>query len=286
MMPTFDYVRPKSLAQAIKLLSDSAFVSHPLAGGTDILVYVRQQGPTFERLVDISLLPELKLIRRDGDVITLGAGVTFTEVIESDILQEDTPFLVEACRAVGGPQIRNMGTIGGNVVNAAACADSLPVLVCLDAVAHLRSLEEERSLPVAELVTGPNRTHLKRTELLTHFTFDAPPTGVKTVFLKVGRRNAQAISRLTLAAMGRLDAGGRVDLVSITPGAATPHMVRFTQAEEMLLGQRPTQELIVAAGRQVADIMVDTTGRRWSTEYKEPVIAKLTERGLRRVFGA
>lgn len=285
-MPTFDYVRPESLDQAIKLLGDSAFDSRPLAGGTDILVYVRQQGPTFERLVDVGLLPELKVIRRDGEVITLGAGVTFTEVIESDILQENTPFLVEACRAVGGPQIRNLGTIGGNVVNAAACADSLPVLVCLDAVAHLQSLEGERSLPVAELVTGPNRTHLKRTELLTHFTFDAPPTGVKTAFQKVGRRNAQAISRLTLATMGRLDAGGRVDLVRITPGAATPHTVRFTRAEEMLLGQQPTQELMAAAGRQVADIMVDTTGRRWSTEYKEPVIAKLTERGLRRVFGA
>ena len=285
-MPTFDYVRPESLDQAIKLLGDSALVSHPLAGGTDVLVYMRQQGPTFERLVDIGLLPELKVIRLDGDVITLGAGVTFTEVIESDILQENTPFLVEACRTVGGLQIRNMGTIGGNVVNAAACADSLPVLVCLDAVAHLKSLGGERSLPVAELVTGPKRTHLKRTELVTHFTFDAPPKGVRTAFQKVGRRNAQAISRLTLAAMGRLDADGQVDFVRITPGAATPHTARFTRAEEMLLGQQPTQELLAAAGRQVADIMVDTTGRRWSTEYKEPVIAKLTERGLRRVFGA
>jgi CO/xanthine dehydrogenase FAD-binding subunit len=285
-MPRFDYVRPKSLDDAIDLLGEPSCVSRLLAGGTDLLVYVRHQRPNFDRVVDISLLPELKVIQRDGDVVTLGAGVTFTEVIDSDILQQATPFLVEACRAVGGPQIRNIGTIGGNVANAAACADSLPVLVCLDAVAHLQSLEAKRSLPVTKLVTGPNRTRLEPAELLTHFTFQAPLTGAKTAFIKVGRRNAQAISRLTLAAIGRTDPEGRVDFVRITPGAATPHTVRLTEAEEILLGQRPTQELIAAAGRQVADTMLGITGRRWSTEYKEPVIATLTERGLRRVFGA
>ena len=283
-MPKFDYVRPKSLDQAINLLGDPACISRPLAGGTDLLVYLRHHEPSFDRVVDISLVPELKVIQRDGDVITLGAAVTFTEVIESDILQEDTPFLVEACRAVGGPQIRSMGTIGGNVVNAAACADSLPVLVCLDAMAHLQGLEGKRSISLTKLVTGPNRTQLKQAELLTHFTFQVPPTGVRTAFIKVGRRNAQAISRLTLATMGRTDPDGQVDFVRITPGAATPHTARITQAEDMLLGQQPTPELIAAAGRQVADTMLSITGRRWSTEYKEPVIATLTERGLRQVF--
>jgi CO/xanthine dehydrogenase FAD-binding subunit len=286
MMPSFDYVRAKSLDHAINLLGDPAYVSRPLAGGTDLLVYVRHQQPSFDRVVDISLLQELKVIQRDGDVMTLGAGVTFAEVIESNILQQATPFLVEACRTIGGPQIRNTGTIGGNVANAAACADSLPVLVCLDAVAHLQSSEAKRSIPLTELVIGPNRTNLKPTELLTHFTFQVPPTGAKTAFIKVGRRNAQAISRLTLAAMGRTDPEGRVDFVRITPGAATPHTVRITQAEELLFGKQPTQELVAIAGRHVADAMLAITGRRWSTEYKEPVIATLTERGLRRVFGA
>ena len=284
-MPRFDYVRPESLEQAINLLGDRAYVSRPLAGGTDLLVYVRHEQPGFDRVVDSSLLQELKVIPRTGDVITLGAGVTFSVGIQSDILQQATPFLAKACQAVGGPQIRNMGTIGGNVANAAACADSLPVLVCLDAVAHLQGSEAKRSFPLTELVTEPNRTRLKPAELLTHFTFHAPPVGVRTAFLKVGRRNAQAISRLTLAAMGRTDPEGRVDFVRITPGAATPHTVRITQAENILLGQQPTQELIAAAGRQVADTMLSITGQRWSTEYKEPVIATLTERGLRRVFG-
>jgi len=284
-VPKFDYVRAGSVGEAVDLLNDPAYSSQPLAGGTDVLVYLHHQKQLYNRLVDISLLPELKILEREGDVIILGAGVTFTAVIESEILQAATPFLVEACRAVGGPQIRNMGTIGGNVVNAAACADSLPVLVCLDAVAHLRGPDGERQLPVSELVVKPNRTELNAGELLTHFTFDAPPPGVKTAFIKVGRRKAQAISRLTMAAMGRLKAGGIVDLVRITPGAATPQTVRFTQAEQLLLGHSPTDENLKAVARQVTDTMIEITGRRWSTEYKEPVIAVLAERALRRVFG-
>jgi CO/xanthine dehydrogenase FAD-binding subunit len=170
------------------------------------------------------------------------------------------------------------------VVNAAACADSLPVLVCLDAVAHLRGLQGERAIPVAGFVLGHNRTRLEAGELLTHFSFDVPPPGVRTFFYKVGRRRAQAISRLTMAAMGRLDAGGRVDFIRITPGSATPQTVRFTRAEEMLLGRQPTDELIAAAGRRVAETMISIAGRRWSAEYKEPVVAALTERALRRLF--
>jgi CO/xanthine dehydrogenase FAD-binding subunit len=283
-MPKFDYVRPGSIAEAISLLNDPGHASRPLAGGTDLLVLVRHKEPDFDRLVDISALPELKAISRRGDVISLGAGVTFSEAVESEVLQEAAPFLVAACRAVGGPQIRNAGTIGGNVVNAAACADSLPVLVCLDAVAYLRGLQGERAIPVAEFVLGPNRTQLAPGELLTHFTFDAPPPGARTFFHKVGRRRAQAISRLTMAAMGHLDAARRVDFVRITPGSATPQTVRFTQAEDMLLGQCPTDELIAAAGRRVAETVIAITGRRWSSEYKEPVIVALAERALRRVL--
>jgi len=284
MTPKFDYVRPDSLAHAIDLLNDPAYQNRPLAGGSDILVHLHHYPPAFNRLVDISLLPELKVIKHEGNLITLGAGVTFGEVVESQSLSLTTPFLVKACRAVGSPQIRNTGTVGGNVVNAAACADSLPVLVCLDAVAHLRGPQGERSVGVSQLVMGPNRTQLKPGELLTHFTFETPPANVRTTFHKVGRRNAQAISRLTMAAMGRVDDSGIVDFVRITPGAATPQTSRFTEAENLLLGEVVTDDLIVAAANQVAVSMIDITGRRWSTEYKEPVIAALAERALREVL--
>jgi CO/xanthine dehydrogenase FAD-binding subunit len=214
----------------------------------------------------------------------LGAGLTFAEVIESRLINQIVPFLVDACQSVGGPQIRNLGTLGGNVVNAAACADSLPPLVCLDAVAHLRSIEGERQLAIDELVVRPNQSQVRPGELLTHFSFPIPPPDVHTVFIKLGRRKAQSISRLSMAAMGRTSPEGIVDFVRLTPGAATPRTTRFEAVEAMLLGSEPAEALLVEAGEKVAGLMVDITGRRWSTEYKEIAIKALAARALRHVL--
>lgn len=283
-MTRFGYVRPCSLDEAIELLNEPDMVSKPLAGGTDILVYLREQHPWFDRLVDISLLPELKMIERDDTVVRLGAGVTFTQAIESQLLKQVAPFLVEACQGVGSLQIRNLGTLGGNVVNAAACADSLPPLVCLEAVAHLRSMQGERRIPVSELIVGPNRSQVRNGELLTHFSFPLPPEGVRSAFIKLGRRKVQSISRLSMATMGRTTSQGVVDFVRLTPGAATPRTGRVEQVETMLLGQEPVESLLVEAGEKVAACMIETTGRRWSTEYKEMAIKALAERALRQVL--
>jgi carbon-monoxide dehydrogenase medium subunit/xanthine dehydrogenase FAD-binding subunit len=283
-MPRFDYVRAGSVPEALRLLAESGLTSRPLAGGTDVLVYVRHERPPFDRLVDISRVPEMKTIERRGDEIVIGGAVTFTEAAESVLLQQTAACLVEACLSVGGPAIRNAGTLAGNVVNAAACADSLPALACLETVAHLRSLAGERALPISELIQGANRTALRPGELLTHFSFAVSPDGVRHAFTKLGRRNAQAISRLAMAAMGRVDARGCVDFVRLAPGAAMPIPRHFPEVEQMLLGQAPTDDLLAAAGVRTAEVMIDVTGRRWSTEYKEIAIQALAERTLRRVL--
>jgi len=283
-MPRFDYVRAGSVAEAVHLLAEPGVRSRLLAGGTDLLVYIRHEPPNFDRVVDIGRVPELKRIERRGDEVIIGAAVTFTEAAESALLQEVAPCLVEACLTVGGPAIRNTGTLGGNVANAAACADSLPPLTCLDAVAHLRSLVGERALPLSELIRGANRTAIRPDELLTHFTFLAPPADARQAFIKLGRRNAQAISRLSVAAIGRRDGQGRVDYVRLSPGAAMPVPRRLHEVEAMLLGQAPSDELLAAAGRRSAEAMIAVTGRRWSTEYKEVAIRALVEQALRRVL--
>ena len=109
----------------------------------------------------------------------------------------------------------------------------------------------------------------------------APPAGAGQAFIKLGRRNAQAISRLAMAAAGRLDRAGRVDFARLAPGAAMPRTRRFTEVEALLLGQAPTDELLAAAGQMAAEVMISITGRRWSTEYKETAIQALAERALR-----
>ena len=283
-MPRFDYIRAQTIEQALQLLADPAHVSRPLAGGTDVLVLTRHEKPVFDRVVDISRVAEMKVIERQGDEITIGAGVTFTEAAENPLLQAVAGCLVEARLTVGGPAIRNAGTLGGNTINAAACADGVPPLVCLDAVAHLRGPTGARSLPASKFIQGANRTGLQSGELLTHFTFPVPPAGTRQAFIKLGRRNAQAISRLSMAAAGHLDAAGRIDYVRLVPGAAMPSPRRIPEVEAFLLGQTPDDALLAAAGQKTAEAMIAVTGRRWSTEYKEVAIQALAERALRRAL--
>jgi CO/xanthine dehydrogenase FAD-binding subunit len=283
-MVKFNCARATSIAEVVELLNEPGLTSRPLAGGTDLVIYLRLQKPWFDRLVDISQIPELKIIKRQDGLVKVGSGVTFTQAAQSDLLRQAAPLLVEACQSVGSLQIRNRGTLGGNVVNAAACADSLPPLVCLGAVAHLQSAAGERCLPVSDFVTGPNKTDLRAGELLTHFSFEAPPDGVRSTFVKLGRRNAQSISRLSMAVMGRTNAQGVVDFVRVVPGAATPRLMRFKPVEQLLLDQEPAAKLLVKAGQKVAEVMVETTGQRWSTPYKEMAVQALAERTLWQVL--
>jgi len=234
-MPRFTYIRPNSLQETFVLLADPDHDSRLLAGGTDLLIKLRQQEPDFDRVIDINRLPGLKIIAREGDEVRLGGNVTYTEIIQSDLIQMLTPFLAEAARQVGGPQIRNQGTIGGNVVNAAGGADTLPPLTCLDATVHLESAHGQRTVLLSDFILHPTRTRIQRDEVLTHLSFPVPPPGSRSVFLKLGRRRGSTIARITVAALGRVNASGRIDFIRFAPGAVTPRVQRFEAVEQMLL---------------------------------------------------
>ena len=283
-MAKFEYVLAKTMDDAVRLLNEPDIRSIPLAGGTDVYVALRVNPVWFDRLVDIRRIPELNEISIEGDQFKLGAAVTFSHAIKNPILQRVAPFLVEACKTIGGPAVRNCGTFGGNVSNAAACADSLPSLVCLEAVAHLRSTKGERQLKVEDLVTGPHQTQIEPGELLTHFTFKVPSENARSCFIKIGRRKAQSISRLSIAVIGTMDAEGVVDYIRVCPGAAVATPVRFPKVEDVLLGKKPDKETITAAADQLVADMIESTGRRWSTEYKEITLKAIAERSLTKIF--
>jgi CO/xanthine dehydrogenase FAD-binding subunit len=285
-MVELQYVRPAGVEDALTLLNEPGVKSQPLAGSTDLALLLRADPGLCDRVVDISLIPELHRIARRSDQVTIGAAATFSEVLESPLIQQTAPVLVQACRQVGAVQIRNMGTLGGNVCNAAACADSLPALVCLDAIAHVRTLEGEHDWPVSELVVSPNHTNVPPGGLLVSFQYRIPSPGSRSVFLKLGRRNALAISRLTVAVLGRLDEQGRVAEVRIAAGAAMPRFSRFTVAEDSLIGQFPTSDCYVVTAHLVVEEMIRITGPRWSTEFKEPALVAMVCRALAQVFEA
>lgn len=282
-MSDFTYVRAHSCQEVVDLLGEPDQNSRILAGGTDLVNQFRSGEGLCDRVVDVAHVPELKGINI-ADEIRIGASVTFTEILAHPALHEQAPLLIQSCRTIGSPQIRNIATIGGNVVNAAACADTLPALVCLEAKAVVASKSGAQLVPVADLVTGVNRTVLTRDSLVEAFVFDAPPAGSRADFQRIGRRRAMSIARLSVAAMGMLDDRGRVALIRLVPGAAFARFRRVTDVEEMLLGQLPTEERIEAAGLRMSELFMLESGGRWSAPYKEKAIAALTVRALNEVL--
>jgi CO/xanthine dehydrogenase FAD-binding subunit len=280
----FEYRRAGSIAQAVRLLNEPDVRSRVLAGGTDLVLLMKEERDLCDRVVDITLIPELHQIRREGDRVIIGAGANFSEIVASPLVNETAPALADACHSVGATQIRNMGTLGGNVANAAACADSLPALVCFDAVAHALTSDGPLEWPVSQFVVRPNQTKLPQGALLAALSYVVPAPGSRSVFLKLGRRNAMAISRLTVAALGRVDDGGQVAEIRLVPGSATPQIRRFPKAEAVLLGQVPSAELCEEAARVAVAEMTEITGKRWSSEFKEPALESMVMRALVQVF--
>lgn len=283
-MYDFAYWRARTLAEAVDLLNEEGVRSRVLAGGTDLVNQHRAGRVLCDRIVDVAHVPELRVIEANGQV-TVGAAVTHAEIVESPILQESAPLLVKACRQIGSPQIRNIGTIGGNVVNAAACADTLPALVCLGAEAIIVGVDGELRVPVADLVTGVNRTSLPQGCLVRCFTFEPPATNSRSSFQRIGRRQAMAIARLSVAALGAPDDRGFVGDIRVVPGAAFARFRRVGAVEEMLAGQQPTRELVARAGACMAEQFLAESGGRWSAAYKREAIAALTVRALAEVLG-
>jgi len=283
-MERFTYARPRDVEEAVALLNAPGVRSRVLAGGTDLLILTHEQPDLCDQLVDVSLLPELHLIARDGNRVTIGAAASFSEVMESPIVNETAPLLVEACHQVGAVQIRNMGTLGGNVANAAACADSLPALICLDAVAKVLTPGGAREWTVADLIVRPNRTQIPAGGLLVTLSYEVPAPGSRGAFVKLGRRNAMAISRLTVAALGRLDAMKQIVEARLVPGSATPQIRRFASVENLLIGRAPDLPLLEEAGQLAIAEVARIAGRRWSSEFKEPALASMVVQALREVF--
>ncbi len=250
-MPRFDYLRAQSVEHALELLADPAHVSRPLAGGTDLLVLIRHQQPVFDRVVDLTRVPEMKAIeQRRRCEIYIGAAASFT-----DAGRERRAAAVRTVPGRGRADRRRTGH--------SQCRHHRRQYDQRGGMRRRRALarvprcggapgEHERNALAPGQRPGDRRerTAVRPGELLTHFTFPLPPAGARQAFTKLGRRNAQAISRLSMAAAGHLDEHGCVDYVRLVPGAAMPTPRRFPEVEKMLLGQAPTDDILAAAGLQ------------------------------------
>ncbi|MGM0420954.1 MAG: FAD binding domain-containing protein [Bacillota bacterium] len=287
-MRQLEFFQPENLDEAVNILSNKNENIKVLAGGTDLVIELRDDSlpKKINSILDISRIESLKKIKNENGEITIGALVTHEELLNNQFFSKELPFINEAASAVGSPQIRRRGTIGGNISNAAPCADSVPVLAALDAEVELISQSGMRKLSLAEFISGPYQTELKQDEIMTSVKFLKPESGIGTSFMKVGRRKALAISRMSVAVMIRKDKAGKVNEFYLSTGSVTPKPTRLPDAERVLLNQKPTDDLINETAEKVAQIMIATSGYRWSTEYKEPVIKTMVSRSIKQALEA
>lgn len=279
-LPKFEYLVPNSLTELCEFLKHHGDEARILAGGTDLLISLKKGELAPKYVVDITRIAELSSIRDDHNQISIGAAATHTEVARSDLILRRVPFLAEAAASIGSVQVRNSGTIGGNVINASPAADTIPPLVALNATVCIRSHKGERHVPLTEIFSGPYKTTLSSDEFLADVTFTKLSPRAGTCFLKLGRRRALAISRVSVAVVLVVGGDGHIQDARICPGAVLPGPSRIDKAEEVLFGSHPGAEIFEKAARTVAKEMVRVSGRRPSTPYKEPVVNNLVQRAL------
>ena len=283
-MIKYSYHRAASLADAIEVLAKYREAARIVAGGTDIMVQIHEKDKRWAGLaclLDITpLKSELGVIREDTDSLHIGALCTHTEIEQSELVQKYFPFLGVACSTVGSPQIRNRGTIGGSIGNAFPASDPLPALIAAEATVVIAGPAGERTVLLKELYERKGKLSLGDGEMIKEFVLKKYPEGTKTAFSKLGRRKALAISRLNCAAALTFAPDGTITRARISPGCIFIVPDRVERAEEILIGKKPSEALFEEAGKAVSAVMIERTGVRWSTEYKQPAVEEIVYKAL------
>jgi CO/xanthine dehydrogenase FAD-binding subunit len=271
-----DYIKATNLDDALDFLNTNGAETKILAGGTDIMVDMRSGALKTRFLLDVSRLTDLKKIEiRDGQ-LSIGAAVTISELLASDIIADMAPALKKAAEKFGSRQIRNVATIGGNVAHCSPCGDTIPPLLIHDARAVVLTSEGQRHVTIEEMASGPYHCSLHPNEIISHFVLKPRPQEVTFAdFQKIGRRQELAIARMSMAAMAYQDGDGAIAFMRFALGSCTPTPHRFREVEEFMTGKVPAENIIWEAGRLLADKMLSITGRRPSAVYKEPAIQGL-----------
>ncbi len=256
-----------------------------ISGGTDVLIRVREGKDAGCSLVSIHNIPELKGVERteDGD-IKIGAATAFSQITNDPLIQRYIPMLAEAVDTVGGPQIRNVATLGGNICNGATSADSASTMCTLDAEIVLEGSDGERIVPIGEFYTGPGRTVRNRCEICTHFLIRKENfEGWHGVYMKYGKRKAMEIATLGCAVRVKLSEDKqRIDDVRLGYGVAGPTPLRCKKAEAALRGSFVGDVEAIENFIQTALTEVHPRSSwRASREFRLQLIEELARRALR-----
>ena len=258
---TLELRRPRSIREALTMLRDDGPLV-PLAGATDLYVALNFGTLTATRFLDLWPLEPLRRIEMRGDVLSLGALVTYTGLTRSRLVKQRLPMLVDAARLVGGIQIQNRGTIGGNIANGSPAGDTLPVFAAADAVVVVRSASAERRIPFVDFYSGYRSTVIRPDELIV--AIEVPAVQGTQWFRKVGTRAAQAISKVVIAAV-------RSESPRVALGSVGPVVVRARMAEQALAAGQGIDAAVAALQTEITPI----DDMRSTAEYRRVVAGNL-----------
>jgi len=279
-----NYYSPETVPDALALLARYGDEARVLAGGTDLILEMERGLRQVPTLVDVTRIPALDEVILDDGMITIGPSLTHGQAVASRLLVDRAFPLAQACRQVGAPQIRNRGTVAGNLVNASPAGDTITPLWALDARVILASAERgQRELPFDEFCLGVRKTALLPDEMLVGIRFAALGPSERGAFLKLGLRQAQAISVVNVAVVLGFDEGS-ISRARVALGSVAPTIIRAGEAEESLVGRPLTPYAAARAGRLAAGAARPIDDIRGSADYRRAMVQVLTTRALRQIM--
>ena len=279
----FCYYQPESIPEACAILARYGSKAKVLAGGTDILTKMKQELLAPEVLVSLKKINGISGIDYiPGKGVIIGAKATHNDLVDSPVLHERYLSVPEAAHAMANNQVRNLGTVGGNIVNAVPSADLPPILIALGATVKLAGTKGERILPLEDFFTGPSRTVIAEDEIMTEILIpDQKTTGSN--YIKFGLRRSGSLAVVGVAVAVTV-AKGVIKDSRITLGAVAPVPMRAKKAEETLRGKKATDDLLEEAGRCAAEECKPIADMRGSVEYRRDMIRVFTRRALRKAI--
>jgi len=272
------YKKAESLEEALELKAKYGESGVFLAGGTDLLIDIRNNilEPEPEIIIDISGLEKIDCIRQGGSQIIIGAATTLSEIQKSLLIRNKASVLFQACQKCANPLIRNTATLGGNLVNASPAADMATPLLVLGAFAVLKSVNGERVIPLQEFFSGVKKTNHNNNEMLTELRFSEAQEK-KCMFLKMGQRNGTSISIVSLSLLFDVVDGVIKDDLKLALGSVAPVPLRAHRTEEALRGFEPSLENIKQAGSILKSEVSPINDVRGSAEYRREMSAILLQ---------
>ncbi|MBU3915110.1 xanthine dehydrogenase FAD-binding subunit XdhB [bacterium] len=276
------YEKAESITNAIELLTANP-KSRLIAGGTDVLIRLRDGKAEYEHLVDIHDLEELRQcgVKDDGTLV-IGPGTTFTQLIKSDVIRKNIPILAEAAGTVGGPQVRNVATVGGNICNGVTSADSASTLFALNAILTIDGADGQRQIAISDFYKGPGKVDLKQGEILTSIIITPDNyQGYFGHYHKYAMRNAMDIATIGCAAICKIEGDRLVDL-RLAYGVAAPVPIRCGKTESMVSGRKLTEKLLADITASVKQDVNPRTSWRASKEFRLQIISELAGRVVRK----